>query len=223
MDGTFDPMYSSNNIWYDTNLNECITTHVEEIETDIAALQTLVGETGVATQISTAISTITPSSIGAVSSSDISNVILSKVYPVGSIYMSVNNISPASFLGGTWEVFAKGRTLVGVDTSQTEFNSVRKTGGEKAHALTASEMPAHEGHMYNNSNTTGYVERNGDTNSYFINSHIAKDYGFEKYDNRPYKLISGNEFVMQGFSRGGNISHNNLQPYITCYMWRRTR
>lgn len=52
-------------------------------------------------------------------------------YPVGSIYLSVNDTNPSKWFGGTWEQIAKGRTLVGVDTSQTEFNTVKKTGGSK--------------------------------------------------------------------------------------------
>lgn len=52
-------------------------------------------------------------------------------YPVGSIYLSVNDINPSKWFGGTWEQIAKGRTLVGVDTSDTDFNTVKKTGGSK--------------------------------------------------------------------------------------------
>lgn len=142
------------------------------------------------------------------------------IYPVGSIYMSVNNVSPQSFLGGTWKAFATGRTLVGVDTSQTEFNAVGKIGGAKTCTLTVAQMPSHEGHMYGNMNSDGYANRNGDDNSYYLNSTGASGYG--KYANRPYKIVSGNEIVMQGYSKGGGQAHNNLQPYITCYMWKRT-
>ncbi len=146
--------------------------------------------------------------------------LIDMIYPVGSIYISVNNVSPQVFFGGKWEVFASGRTLVGVDTSQTEFNSVSKTGGAKTHTLTVAQMPQHEGHMYDNFNGNGYVDRNGDTNSYYLNSTGASGYG--KYENRPYKVVSGNEMVMQGYTRGGGQAHNNLQPYVTVYMWKRT-
>ena len=142
------------------------------------------------------------------------------IYPVGSIYISVNNVSPQTFLGGTWVAFASGRTLVGVDTTQTEFNAVNKTGGAKTHTLTVAQMPAHQGHMYDNFDESGYVDRGGDKNSYYLNSTGA--YGYGQYDNRPYKIVSGNELVMQGYTRGGNEAHNNLQPYITVYMFRRT-
>ncbi len=62
-------------------------------------------------------------------------------YPVGSIYLSINDTNPSKWFGGTWEQIAKGRTLVGVDTSQTEFNTVKKTGGEKVVALTTNNIP----------------------------------------------------------------------------------
>lgn len=64
-------------------------------------------------------------------------------YPVGSIYLSVVNTNPSKWFGGTWEQIAKGRTLVGVDTSQTEFNTVKKTGGAKTHKLTVNQIPSH--------------------------------------------------------------------------------
>lgn len=54
-----------------------------------------------------------------------------KIYPIGSIYLSVVNTNPSSFIGGTWERFGKGRTLVGVDENDANFNTVKKTGGHK--------------------------------------------------------------------------------------------
>ena len=62
-----------------------------------------------------------------------------EMYPVGSIYISVTNTNPGTIFGGTWVAFGTGRTLVGIDTSQTEFNTVQKTGGEKTHTLTGAE------------------------------------------------------------------------------------
>ena len=112
-----------------------------------------------------------------------------EIYPVGSIYINTVNTNPSTFLGGTWVSFGTGRTLVGVDTSQTEFNTVEKTGGEKI-----------------NSNI-----RCGGSN-YGLNS------GGGGYSDRTlirYPKISD---VHEEIS--AQIS--NLQPYITCYMWKRT-
>ena len=52
-------------------------------------------------------------------------------WPIGSIYISVVNTNPSQWFGGVWQSFGSGRVLVGVDTSQTEFNKVMKTGGNK--------------------------------------------------------------------------------------------
>ena len=82
-------------------------------------------------------------------------------------------------------------------------------------------MPAHQGHMYDNFNDSGWVDRGGDTNSYYLNSTGAAGYG--EYENRPYKIVSGNEFVMQGYTRGGGKAHNNMPPYLSVFMWKRTK
>ena len=73
--------------------------------------------------------------------------LFNKVYPVGSIYMSVNSTNPSNLFGGTWVAWGSGRVPVGINTSDTSFNTVEKTGGNKTHAITASEMPSHT-HSY---------------------------------------------------------------------------
>ena len=55
------------------------------------------------------------------------------MYPVGSIYISVKSTNPSSFFGGTWTAFGTGRTLVGINTSDTNFDTVEKTGGAATH------------------------------------------------------------------------------------------
>ena len=71
-----------------------------------------------------------------------------EAYPVGSIYLSTNETSPADLFGGTWEAYGQGRTLVGVGTGedtrgeQLEF-LINQTGGEYKHLLTVEEMPSH--------------------------------------------------------------------------------
>lgn len=53
------------------------------------------------------------------------------IYPIGAIYMSINSTNPGDIFGGTWERIANGRTLVGVDENDTDFNVPSKTGGSK--------------------------------------------------------------------------------------------
>lgn len=82
------------------------------------------------------------------------DAVTAKMYPVGSIYISVNNANPATFFGGSWVAFATGRTLVGVDASQGEFNAVEKAGGHK-------ELQSHahglNNHVHNLGNHTHSV------------------------------------------------------------------
>lgn len=124
-------------------------------------------------------------------------------YPVGSIYLSITTTNPSTYFGGTWSQIAQGRTLVGVDTSQTEFKTVKKTGGEKAHTLTVNEMPSH-------SHST-------DPTLYKI------DYNYTKGVNGfiGWADYSGGGAVVNN-KTGGGQAHNNLQPYYTCYIWLRT-
>ncbi len=86
-------------------------------------------------------------------SGDITDQALEKIYPIGSVYMSVSNISPATFLGGTWSIFGAGRTVISVNIADTDFNAANKTGGEKTHVLTTNEMPVHT-HVQNSHNHT---------------------------------------------------------------------
>ena len=87
---------------------------------------------------------------------EVSKMLNSKVlelYPVGSIYMSTSNTNPANFLGGTWVAWGSGRVPVGINTSDGNFNTVEKTGGESTHALTTAEMPSHS-HTFSGSTVT---------------------------------------------------------------------
>lgn len=122
------------------------------------------------------------------------------IYPIGSIFMSTASANPGAYLGGTWELWGKGRVPVGVDEAQTEFASAEKTGGEKTHTLSVNEMPAHR-HYLNNPNADGST----------VNYTIA--YAPSS------KGLAG---TLQTASAGGSAAHNNLQPYITCYMFKRT-
>lgn len=124
--------------------------------------------------------------------------IWSVIYPVGSIYMSVSNTNPETIFGGTWVAWGSGKVPVGVDVSDTSFDTVEKTGGEKTHTLTVAEMPAH---------THAQWDRNWNVTSAGSGSVAANA-------NKAMATATG--------SAGGGAAHNNLQPYITCYMWKRT-
>ena len=135
-------------------------------------------------------------------------------YPVGSVYISTSNVNPST-IGGTWVSFGTGRTLVGVDSSQTEFATVEKTGGEKTHTLTVDEMPSHN-HLYEYSTDNGLTYSS--TQSFGIDGTYTQPYYFGGSNSvSSYESYKGRI----GYT-GGSKAHNNLQPYITVYMWKRT-
>lgn len=119
------------------------------------------------------------------------------LYPIGSIYTNASDATnPATLFGfGTWTAFGTGRVLVSIDGSQTEFDSIGETGGEKTHVLTTAEMPAHT-HSY-------------DTNTSNGTSTVGVFQG-------------GDLLASTTGSTGGGGAHNNLQPYVVVYMWKRT-
>lgn len=116
-------------------------------------------------------------------------------HPVGSLYFSMDPTEPSKLFGGVWQQI-KGRTLISVDEEDDDFNEARKTGGEKTHKLTIEEMPKH--------NHDELIE----SSSVFTSGTNKSGY------------ISGTG-KMSGYTGEGQ-AHNNLPPYITCYMWVRT-
>lgn len=131
-----------------------------------------------------------------------------KAFPVGAVYITYNDNNPGNFLGGTWVQFGQGRTLIGQgegnDGSTSMSFTANDTGGEYAHKLTISEMPKHAHKFQGYYNTTS-----GSAYSQYI---LSRD----KVSGDPNSVPSSEEYV------GGNGSHNNIQPYITVYFWRRT-
>ena len=146
-------------------------------------------------------------SISNLTNKENSNNVFLKTYPVGSIYISTSNTNPSTIYGGTWERYGRGKTLVGLNESETEFSEVNKIGGEKTHTLTIDEMPSH---FHAVSAYTDYV--GDDANTYFEQNRSLTNTLTPKYG-KYWGTISN--------SAGGSQSHNNLQPYITVYMWKR--
>ena len=126
------------------------------------------------------------------------------VFPIGAIYLSINNTNPSTYFGGTWELISQGRTLVGVDENDTDFNASQKTGGEKEHTLTIDEMPEHNhGERGYYSTNTGVTTGN--------HGHV-----------RSRNPISSDPLDSSMENVGGGQPHNNMPPYFTCYIWCRT-
>lgn len=128
-----------------------------------------------------------------------------KVYPrpyyaVGDLYLTTNTTNPNLLFGGVWQLFGPGRCLVCVDTSQTEFNTVKKTGGTKTENITTNQITKANSQMFIPTDVGSTAEGwwRGEIKSYGSGSYKIGEAGF------------------------GGQSHNNLQPFITCYVWLRT-
>ena len=91
-------------------------------------------------------------------------------FPVGAIYMSTTSANPSTFwTGTTWQAFATGKTIVGIDTSDTDFNSVNKVGGSKEVVLTIPNLPTHN-HTVGDNTHTHSMNGVGD-HSHVLNDH----------------------------------------------------
>ena len=143
--------------------------------------------------------------------------IISSIYPVGSIYISENERNPAEFIGGKWESYGQGKTLVGVGKG-TDSNSEQKTfnineeGGEYKHTLSIEEMPSHNGHIYTDPRGKG-------DSAYYININNATISGTANANG--WRICYNNELYPVSYNIGDSQEHNNIQPYITVYMWKR--
>ena len=218
--------------------------------------------------------------------------LLESIYPVGTIYTSVQNVSPASFLGGTWEALNEGRVLIGAGTA----HPAGETGGEENHSLSTEEMPSHNhsastasagshshsgsisgstgsGGSHSHSGSSGTSGSHGHTISMFTASssdHIANRYPYNppsqvcivingttgKWNSNPSSSLtlsdagshshtitvssaSSHSHSLSGTSittgssgshshsvtvgsAGSGTAHNNMQPYLSVYMWKRT-
>ena len=141
------------------------------------------------------------------------NSIKSAMYPVGSVYITYNNVNPGTFLGGTWVQFGQGRTLIGQGTGNDGSTSMsftaNSTGGEYKHKLTVDEIPNHKHAVYIQ-NTTSNPQVNAPKWT------VALPNSWKQYasDTKLFGPSTGNV--------GGDASHNNIQPYITVHFWKRT-
>lgn len=154
------------------------------------------------------------------------------IYPVGSIYMSVNNTNPSALFGGTWVAWGSGRVPVGVNTSDSSFNTVEKTGGAASHSYTPSGTNS-GGAVQNHTLTVAEIPSH--THQYTLGSRARVSTQIESLFGTAYTFPAP-EIATGATGGGGSHNHgftqptfsgtpatmSHLQPYITCYMWKRT-
>lgn len=127
---------------------------------------------------------------------------LDSVYPVGSIYISVNAISPEILFGGTWEQIKDTFLLASGDSYLAG-----ETGGESEHILTVEEMPSHNHKLKTDINNPNY--------------NITWSEWFEYTDGWTQEAGETEAPATHTTKTGGDKPHNNMPPYLTVYMWKR--
>lgn len=146
--------------------------------------------------------------------------VLALAYPVGSIYISVNSTNPGTSLGfGTWSAFGAGRVPVGFDSGQTEFDTDEETGGAKTVTLTGAQSgtSAHTHNITDPGHTHPLEELNiQDTGSGAIVAFEGASTNFATNSATTGITIDNSS------EASAAEAHNNLQPYITVRMWKRT-
>ena len=165
-----------------------------------------------------------------------------KIYPVGAIYLSTSPANPGELFGGVWEAWGQGRVPVGMGSNgTTNYTAVNATGGAEAaghahtvndhnhwvngHVLTVNEMPRHN-HGFAGGNNLAILDTAWGA-GYYTNLRKDGNKGFA-VQQTPVDNAGGSWGHDHGWTGGANnlgtgwASVDLRQPYITCYMWRRT-
>lgn len=137
------------------------------------------------------------------------------IYPVGSIYMSVNNTNPSALFGGEWVQIKDTFLLACGDTYSSDGANVSTAQhGEATHTLTVNEMPSHT-HIQNaHSHNMGYRDKyaiSGSARGVLQNGASASEGN-----------ASTSSVTATNQNTGGGQAHNNMPPYMSVYVWKRT-
>lgn len=128
------------------------------------------------------------------------NSLTDLIYPVGSVYMSINDTDPSLLFGGVWEQI-KDRFLLSAGDNYTAGD----IGGEATHTLTVDEIPSHN-------HITGI-------STSYSNLPPQRENSSTGWRTVAYDANNPNNYHTN--STGGSQAHNNMPPYLTVYMWQR--
>jgi microcystin-dependent protein len=159
----------------------------------------------------------------------------SEAFPVGSVFIAVVSTNPGTLLGyGTWSAFAAGRMLVGFNAGDTDFDTVEETGGAKTVTLTAAQsgLPQHthlqnaHTHVQDAHSHTIPVGATDDTSAPFDRADAGTNTGGANATTATGTTPAVNQNATAVNQNAGPSdaaqAHNNMPPYITVYMWKRT-
>jgi hypothetical protein len=141
--------------------------------------------------------------------------IMDNVYPVGRVIMTFETEDPnTSYPWQTWERTANGRFLLGASDNY----AVGSEGGEATHTLTADELPSISGGFaFNSSGGTVGIIAGESTSGVFTNGAKVANSGVPTKSS-----ASDNVYRSLNMRFGSDQPHNNMPPYLTVNMWKRT-
>lgn len=161
-----------------------------------------------------------------------------KNYPVGKIEINVSGANPSTYLGfGTWVAWGTGKVPIGINTSDTDFSTVEKTGGSKTASVSYTPSGSVSGHTHGttnmsacigspsgNSGALGFAACNssGPNSTYSVggNSSYATGHPGRSHNTQ---IVGTTDSATPTFTGSkATITQSTVQPYITCYMWKRT-
>ncbi len=152
----------------------------------------------------------------------VSDGILNRVYPVGSVYISFVHNSPANFIGGVWEQLTD--AFLYASTSNIGIR-----GGEASHKLTVNELPSHQHKIPKLEGSTGtageHSHKYGSSRDLAApGSNHGTAFQAEGYDTGASGAHLHTVETKESYTgyTGGTVAHNNMPPYIIVYMWKRT-
>lgn len=144
--------------------------------------------------------------------------LLETVYPVGSIYLSVNSANPSIFFGGTWVAWGAGRVPLAMgNNGTTDYTTVESGGGTERVTLSSGQMPSFSFGFSHHGDEGGSLVR-----SVWASGGTANSVGINGYKAPPGTTGGAWSSQNPSWAFGNNESHENRMPYITCYMWKRT-
>ena len=132
---------------------------------------------------------------------------LLKEYPIGSIYISTNDQNPSEYIGGEWENFGQGKTIVGSDSSDSDFSPVEKTGGQKEKNLEYKNMPMRVAITAQVANANSFMS--------------GIKWGAISVNKLDYILTNLYDLKANGENWEYDVPISLLQPYVVTYMWKR--
>ena len=138
-----------------------------------------------------------------------------ELYPVGSIYISMNSTDPSNYFGGVWQRIKKAFLFAADDESYIAGS----TGGEETHTLTVEELAAH-GHTGMEHQAGKFATFSNSANEYKNVSRVNVQ-GAEAGTGGATWQWASMSWTDTIENAGADQPHNNMPPYLVVYIWQR--